>query len=314
MKSKIVLIGAGKFGSNHLRTLTTLHDRGKIDLIGVVDADKKILQNVRKKYSVSTSMNYKQFLTEANSFDIVTPAFTHHNLAKKLLNSSKNVFVEKPLSLNFKNANELVKLAKKRKKILQVGHIFRYNPAVNNLKKLLKKEKNLPFYINGKFLQNTSPKTDLGAIFNFIHHFDILDNLLEITPHKIFAVPNLIDKKIKKEINVDIFLQYSKNINSFLSLGWIPVGKYRTIELFFKNKQIICDLQNQEIQILYDEKPSKKIKQKFQEPLLLELEDFSKCVKNNQNPLSNGTIGARIVKIAETATRSMNESKPILLR
>lgn len=314
MKPKIVLIGAGKFGSNHLRNLIALHDRGKIDLISVVDADKKILQTVKEKYSISTSMNYKQFLSEANSFDIVTPAFTHFNLVKQLLNNSKNVFVEKPLSLNFKNADELVKLAKKRKKILQVGHIFRYNPAVNNLKKLLKKEKKFPFYINGRFLANTTPKTDLGAIFNFVHHFDILDNLLKTLPHKIFTIQNLIDNKIKKEINVDIFLQYPKNINSFLSLGWIPVGKYRTLELFFKNKQIICDLQNQEIKIIYDRRPSRKIKQKFQEPLLLELEDFVNCVNTNQTPVSDGTIGARIVKIAEAATRSMNLSKPISLR
>lgn len=314
MKPKIVLIGAGKFGSNHLRTLTKLHDRGKIDFIAAVDAEKKILQKVRKNYSVSTSMNYKQFLSEADSFDIVTPAFTHFNLVKQLLNNSKNVFVEKPLALNFKNADKVVKLAKKRKKILQVGHIFRYNSAVKNLKKLLKKEKNFPYYINGKFLQNTKPKTDLGAIFNFIHHFDILDNLLETVPRKIFANSNLMDNKIKKEINVDIFLQYSKNINSFLSLGWIPIGKHRTLELFFKNKQIFCDLQNQEIQILYDGKSPKKIKQKFQEPLLLELEDFCNCVNTNQIPVSNGVIGARIVKIAEAATKSMNQSKPISFR
>lgn len=314
MKPKIVLIGAGKFGSNHLRTLSKLHDKGKIDFIGVVDADKKILQKVRKKYSISTSLNYKQFLSEANSFDIVTPALTHFKLVKQLLNNSKNIFVEKPLSLNFKNANEVVKLAKKRRKILQVGHIFRYNPAVNNLKKLLKKEKNSPFYIKGKFLANSTPKTDLGAIFNFVHHFDILDNLLETVPKKIFTVQNLIDNKIKKEINVDIFLQYSKNINSFLSLGWIPVGKHRTLELFFKNKQIFCDLQNQEIQILYDGKSPKKFKQKFQEPLLLELVDFSNCVNTNQTPISNGVIGARIVKIAEAATKSMNQSKPISFR
>ena len=62
MKPKIVLIGAGKFGSNHLRTLVKLHDIGKIDFIATVDADKKILQKVRIKYSISTSMNYREFL------------------------------------------------------------------------------------------------------------------------------------------------------------------------------------------------------------------------------------------------------------
>jgi predicted dehydrogenase len=308
MKPRIVLVGAGKFGTNHLRNLVALDKKKIIQLVGVVDTDDNILSDIKKEYSIQTSMNYRYFVELADAFDIVTPASTHYQFAKFFLNNNKHVFVEKPLALSSKHATELVCLAKKKRKVLQVGHIFRYNSAVDILRKLVMKEENFPYYITGKFLQSTKPKSDVGAIFNYLHHFDILDNLFGLGHGKVFAHSNLHTNDAKWESNVVVFLQLAKKINATIHVGWIPTGKYRTLDLYSKKCHIICDLEKQKIEIHEHGKIKCRISPKHKEPLLLELIDFVRCIKGNAKPKADGIIGARIVKIAETATQSLEKN------
>jgi predicted dehydrogenase len=314
MQPKIVLVGTGRFGNNHLRNLIELDKRKKIKFLGVVDTDSKRLEIVQKKYKIKTSTKYQTFLDDADAFDVVTPAFTHYSLVKKLLSEKKHVFVEKPLALKYKDALNLVKLAKKQKLILQVGHIFRYNKAVDNLKKIIKTKDNFPFYVTGNFLQSTQPKTDVGAIFNYLHHFDILDNLLGTKIKSIFSHANLQSKNPVLETNVTVLIEFENKVNVILNLGWIPSGKFRTIELFSKKNHMKCDLMEQKIEVFQKEKLKRKINHKFSEPLNLELREFIACIKNKKEPKANGIVGARVVKIAEYATKSLKMEKPIRFR
>lgn len=312
-KPKIVLIGAGKFGSNHFRNLIILNRKNKVEFIGVVDVDKKVLSSIEKKYSISTSTNYKEFIKDADAFDIVTSASTHFKLAKIFLTNSKHVFVEKPLALNSKQAEYLVNLAKRKRKILQVGHIFRYNYAVEIIKKRIQKKERFPYYITGNFLQPTKPKNDVGAIFNYLHHFDILDNILGLYPLSVFAISNLNLLKPKREVNAQVFLQFSKNLNVFLNLGWIAGDKYRTLDLYSKKEHISCNLGIQLINIYENGKLKKKMMPKHEESLKLELIDFVSSINTNRKPKADGIIGSRIVKIAEAATKSLKMGKTIKL-
>ena len=133
MKPKIVLIGAGRFGKNHLRNLIQLNNKKKIELIGVVDTDSKLLKRINREYNISTSKNFKEFEKEANAFDIVSPASTHFSIAKYLLNKQKHIFIEKPLGINSNQTKKLVAIGKKNNCVIQVGHIFRYNNAVEQI-------------------------------------------------------------------------------------------------------------------------------------------------------------------------------------
>ena len=311
IKPKIVLVGIGRFGNNHLRNLMQLDKKNIIKLIGVIDVDLQILKKIKKEFGINTSNDYKLFVKYADAFDIVTPAFTHYSIAKYILNKQKHVFVEKPLSLNSSDAKKLVKLSQKNNSILQVGHIFRYNKAVEYIKKNIKQEDNFPYYIKGGFLQTTKPKKDVGAIFNYLHHFDILDNILGLNPTKIFSNANLVDKKYKHDINSTVFLQYPKGVNTTLDLGWIPYGKYRTLELYSKKQYTFCDLEKQTISIHNNKSSTKIINFKFKEPLELELNDFINSIKTMKSPKADGNVGQRIIKIAEIATKSIQQRKII---
>ena len=314
MRPKIVLVGTGRFGNNHLRNLVKLDKKKIIQLVGVADTDLTRLEIVQKKYKIKTSTDYLDFINNADAFDVVTPAFTHYNIVKKLLSGKKHVFVEKPLAFTFSNATKLVKLAKKNKLILQVGLIFRYNKTVESLKKLINEKNIYPYYVTGNFLQSTQPKTDVGAIFNYLHHFDILDNLFGSKIKSIFSQANLTSKEPVLETNVTVLIEFANNVNVCLNLGWIPTGKFRTLEFFSKKNHIKCDLMEQKIEIFQNEKLKKTINPKFSEPLKLELEEFVTCIKNKRRPKADGQLGARIVKIAEFATKSLKTKKPIRFR
>jgi len=314
MIPKIVLIGTGRFGNNHLRNLVDFDKIGIIKLIGVVDTDSNRLKKIKKEYSITTSEDYRDFLNTANAFDVVTPASTHFSLVKSLLLEKKHVFVEKPLTLNYFEAVKLVKLAKKNNVTFQVGLIFRYNEMVTKLKKLIRNKNYFPFYVTGSFLQNTPPKSDVGAIFNYLHHFDIIDNLFGQKIKSIFSHENLSMKNPHLETNVTVMMDLTNNVNVVLNLGWIPTGKYRTLELFSKKYHLKCDLMKQQIEIYQNEKLNKVIKPKFKEPLKLELEEFVNCIKNKKKSKADGYIGARVVKIAEAATKSLKTKKPLRFR
>lgn len=311
MLPKIVLVGAGRFGKNHLRTLINLDKKKIIKFVGVVEQDSKILREIKNIYKLPVSKNLNDFLSNVDGFDVVTPPCTHYKIVKYILKKKKHVFVEKPLTIKSKDANELYLLSKKNKKILQVGHIFRFFETINQLKKLIKTKNNIPYFITVSFLQDRIQGHETGAIFIFLHGFDILDNLIDLKPKKITGFANLFSKNKKYEINSTIFLQY-KNINSNVNVGWIPYGKQRIIEIFSKKNHIICDLLEKQIKIIEENKIMKKItiKQK-EEPLSLELKEFARCIKNNSKPKVDGILGTRIVKICELANQSIKKNKTI---
>jgi predicted dehydrogenase len=314
MKPKIVLVGTGRFGNNHLRNLVDLDKKGIVEFLGVADTDPIQLKKVEEKYKVKTTTDYQNYLNIADAFDVVTPAFTHYKIVKNLLLKKKHIFVEKPLALTYKDSMKLVNIADKNKLVLQVGHIFRYNKAVEHLKKLVNQKNAMPYLVTGSFLQSTPPKSDVGAIFNYLHHFDILDNLFGVKIKTVFAQANLFSEKPVLETNVTVLIEFASGINAILNLGWIPSGKFRTLEFFSKKHHVKCDLMEQKIEIFQNEILKNSINPKFSEPLNSELKEFANCIKNKKEPKANGLVGARVVKIAESATKSLKIRKPVKIR
>ena len=150
-KIKILLIGAGRFGKNHLRVLKSLDNQNLLSLYGVVVKSEKSKQQIIKEFNVPVFTEItKELLREVDAVDIVTPMDTHFEIVKKCL-PFVDVFVEKPLADNYEKAKELMLLSKKHKKRLMVGHIFRFHPLLTLLKKCLPKSSNVE-KIEGSFI------------------------------------------------------------------------------------------------------------------------------------------------------------------
>ena len=319
MKPKIALVGVGRFGKNHLRVLKELEKDGLCTLHGVVDKSNEILENVKKNYDVATTSNLDEFLkSDIDAVDVVTPANTHFELCKKCLTNGKHVFVEKPIATNYAEARKLVQFATEKDRILMVGLIYRYNPAVKKIKELIDLKKlGKIYYTFGHYMGFKEPRTDVGALLNFtVHHIDIYDYLLEEMPKEaICSVGYFLGRENFEDLAV-LVLRYRSGSVGIVEGGWLPPGNYRDLTIVGSKKSVTSDLSKQTV-ILHDiyfernddtfkaiDKGSSTLAVKFEGPLKLELKDFVECIKTGRKPVANGEVAARTVMIAEKALES----------
>jgi predicted dehydrogenase len=319
MKPKIALIGAGRFGRNHLRVLKGLENDGLCTLYGVADKSNEILENVKKNYDVATTSNLNEFLkSDIDAIDVVTPADTHFELCRKCLAAGKHVFVEKPLATNYSEARKLVQAATDNDRILMVGLIYRYNPAVRKIKELIELGKlGKIYYMFGHYMGFKEPRTDVGALLNFtVHHIDIYDYLFEEMPEEATcSVGYFLGRENFEDLAV-LVLRYRSGSIGIIEGGWLPPGNYRDLTVVGSKKSVTSDLSKQTV-MLHDifferndgklkavDKGSTSLDVKFEEPLKLELKDFVECIKTGSKPTANGQVASKTVLIAEKALES----------
>ena len=319
MKLKIVLVGAGKFGKNHLRVLKELEKDELCTLYGVVDKRVEILESVRRDYNVATTSSLAEFLkADIDAVDIVTPADTHFKVCKECLAAGKHVFVEKPLATKYAEARKLVQLTADKDRILMVGLICRYNPAVKKIKELIDLEKlGKIYYMYGHYMGFKEPRAEVGALLNFaVHHIDIYDYLLEELPEEVTcSVAHFLGRQNFEDLSV-LILRYGNGAVGIIENSWLPPGNYRDLTVIGSKKSVTSDLSKQTV-ILHNicmKKNSGTIKAidegqlpldvKFEEPLKLELKDFIECIKTGREPMADAETASRTVMIAEKALES----------
>ncbi|NWF87081.1 Gfo/Idh/MocA family oxidoreductase [Candidatus Bathyarchaeota archaeon] len=319
MKPKIALIGAGKFGKNHLRVLRELEKEGLCTFYGVVDNRKEILENIRKNYDLETASDLTEFLkTDIDAVDIVTPGDTHFKLCQQCLFAKKHVFVEKPLATNYAEAIKLVQLAAEKNLILAVGLIYRYNAAVRKIKELIDSgELGKVYYMFGHYMGFKEPRTDVGALLNFaVHHIDIYNYLMEKIPEEVTcSVAHFLGRKNFEDFAL-LFLKYENGTVGIIESSWLPPGNCRDLTIVGSKKSITSDIGKQTL-VLHDiymekkdnmfkavDRGTKSIDVKFEEPLKLELKDFLECVKTGRQLIADGHAAAKTIMIAEKALES----------
>ena len=318
-KLKVVLIGSGRFGKNHLRVLTKLQDENACELYGVVDTDSDTLKAIKKEYGVRVSTNFRDFLKDSiDAVDVVTPTDTHYAICKEALTAAKHVFVEKPMTTSYQLAKELVQTAHNREKTIVVGHIFRYNRAVQKIKKVIEAGTlGDVYYMFGHFMGLKDPRLDVGALFNFtVHHIDIYNFLLGTSPKEVMCCVGHYLGRPHFEDMAFLALQYPKNTMGFIEGSWLPPGKHRDLTVVGSKGSITCDLLHQKLKLHHTfieahngkleaiDEGTTELEVKFEEPLKVELQDFINCVKTGQKPLADGESALQVIKVAEKALES----------
>ena len=172
---KVCVIGAGSWGSNHIRIL---YEMGY--LVGIVEKKPSIIKDVKRKYSnLNLYDNLDDALSEnIDAYIVCTPPKTHYSIAKRILLAKKHVLVEKPITTNLNEAIELNNIAKSNKLILMVGHVLLFHPAFKKIKKIIDEGK------IGKLQYIYSNRLNLGTIRNY-------ENVLwSFAPHDIALFQN----------------------------------------------------------------------------------------------------------------------------
>lgn len=311
-KPKILLIGAGRFGEQHLKALLALEKEGRILFAGVVERNPERRVTIAATYHVPIfDALTPRLLRGVDAVDVVTQPSTHYALVSKLIRKT-NVFVEKPVTLIPREALRLAALAGKSNHILAVGHIYRHNGAVTKLRELARESATTPFHIEGLFTDAPAKfPDDCGILFSDLHAFDIFDFLLGKDPRTVTAHIATRTSGYNHEDNAVAVLGYPDNITAAAVLSWTGLPKTRVITISFSDKRIVADLLTQVIEIIYPDR-REKIECFRAMPLQAELGSFISALEGGGNNYTDGVTAARIVNIVAHLYRSAARQKTIV--
>jgi len=307
---KIVQIGTGGWGKNHIRILSQLGV-----LVGICDANSEKSKEYGEKYSV----NHYETLDELlNSEDfegafVVTPTSTHTEITEKLLEAKKHVFVEKPMTYTSQEGEKLTRLAKKNKVILTCGYIERFNPAVDVVKKMVKEKKFGDLVMLEFHRENRMPLhiKDVGIIYDTsVHDIDTANWLFDDMPHVVFARAGKI--KHEHEDFASIMLGYKDDKVAIISSNWVTPKKLRKFNAVCTDAIISSDFITQEIIVEKDDE-TQTVQNKKQEPLLLEIQSFLGAIEGKNEQVVKSQEAVNVTKIAEAALLSSQKGIPIYL-
>ena len=307
---KIVQIGTGGWGKNHTRILSQLGV-----LSAVCDADSQRSKEYGEKYSVNHYESLDDLLI-SEEFDgafVVTPTSTHTEIATKLLEAKKHVFVEKPMTYKSEDGEKLAKLAEKNKVVLTCGYIERFNPAVDVVKKFVKEKKFGDLVMLEFHRENRMPLhiKDVGIIYDTsVHDIDTANWLFDDMPHVVFARAGKI--KHEHEDFASIMLGYKDDKVAIISSNWITPKKVRKFNAVCTDAIISSDFITQQI-IVEKSDESETVQNEKQEPLLLEIQSFLGAIEGKNEQVVKSQEAVNVTKIAEAALLSSQKGIPIYL-
>jgi predicted dehydrogenase len=182
-KLRLAVIGVGHLGKIHARLLS---ERDDVLLVGVADSDAANRAEVAAACNTIAVADYRDLIDKVDAAVIAVPTFMHRDVALAFLNRGLHVLVEKPLAGSVREADDLVAAARRRKALIQVGHIERFNPALVAARPYLDQPRFIEASRVGSF---TARSTDIGAVLDLmIHDIDLLLNLVESHVRNVFAI------------------------------------------------------------------------------------------------------------------------------
>jgi predicted dehydrogenase len=331
---KLGIIGCGYWGINLVRNYYNTED---CIISAVADTSEERRNNVKENFEdVRVLSDYKLMLLDnmVDAIAIATPPGSHYSLAKEALNAGKHVFVEKPLAMNSEHACELVKLAEEKEKILMVGHTVLYNDAIKDLKEIINSgDIGDIYYIYSSRLNLGIVRPDVNVMWS-------------LAPHDISILLYLLDKKalrvsakglsyIQNQIEDVVYLNitFENNINAQIHLSWLDPHKKRDITIVGSKKMLVYDDLSEERIKIFDKGIERQNKSgrmaeydsfveyslihrageviipkvNINEPLRQECRHFIDCIIENKEPLTSGKSSIEVVRILETAEKSLHD-------
>ncbi|MFQ5328518.1 MAG: Gfo/Idh/MocA family oxidoreductase [Thermodesulfobacteriota bacterium] len=321
---KIGLIGLGYWGKNILRNL---HELGALHT--ACDSNAATLAEMGGKYHGATfSLSHDEVINnnDIGAVAIATPASTHYELVKRALNAGKDVFVEKPLALTVAEGQELTEIAKREGRILMVGHILHYHPAVIKLKELISTgELGKIQYIYSNRLNIGKLRTEENILWSFApHDISVILMLLDEEPVTVSAFGG-------RYLNADIYdttvttLEFRNGVKGHIFVSWLhPFKEQKLIVVGSKGMAVFDDVSDDKL-LLYPhsiewQEGRIPVVQKADhrtvtiakgEPLKDELRHFLECVGERTKPRTDGDEGVRVLRVLDAAESALAD-RPVV--
>ena len=322
MTKKIAIIGTGQWGKNLVRNFSEL---GVLEAI--CDVNLTIAQSLKDQYNISRVLTDCREIFSSSEFDavvIATPAATHYEIVKAALLAGKDVFVEKPLALKIEEAEELIDLAEKKKKILMVDHILQYHPAVIKLKELIDKG------VLGQLQYIYSHRLNIGKLRTE-------ENILwSFAPHDISVILSLTGKQPEYVMTVgEAYLQdhifdttithlmFQNQLKAHIYVSWIhPFKEQKLVVIGSTSMAVFDDLAKDEKLVLYPHKiewikqipvaaqaAKEVISIDKKEPLKESCLHFLECIEKRTKPKTDGREALSVLKVLNQAQECLESKK-----
>jgi len=314
---RVGILGIGRMGQYHLNILRNL---AEVQVVGIYDIDQEKLDDLSYRFDVARYDNFKKLLKKCDAVFIATPSTTHYKFAKECLEMDKHILLEKPMTTNLEEARELVQIAKKKGLILQVGHVERFNGAIQQLKKITIN----PLHLDCRRMSPYDPRvSDVGVIMDLmIHDIDILLNLLDDQVVEISALGSPVFSNFEDIASVQ--LSFENGCSAHILASRTSQKKIRELYVIQKDSFIYLDYDNQDIEIhrmaknayLLTPEEIKYSQESFVEhlsiqkenPLRLEILHFLDCIKGKSKPFVANRIDIKALEISLKAIK-MIENK-----
>ncbi|MBN2101821.1 MAG: Gfo/Idh/MocA family oxidoreductase [Candidatus Aenigmarchaeota archaeon] len=321
MVLNVAVIGTGNMGRNHIRTYSEIDDAKLVAISDVIEDRGK---GLAEKFGCRFYKDYNEMFKK-EKIDIVSicvPTFLHKKVAKDVISHGVNFLIEKPIARNVEEGEEIVKLARKKGLKMTVGHIERFNPAVQKLKAMIDEGKlgNITSVLARRVGIFPPQIKDANVVIDLaVHDIDVINYLLGKSPDKVYA--GLGKALIEKRHDyANIFLKYN-GANAFIEVNWITPVKIRRLsvtgtkgyaELNYITQELIyyesiydkfCD-DFGDFVINFGEPNITKVNIKKEEPLKVELKHFIDCIENNKEPIVTGEQALEALRVSEMALNS----------
>ncbi|OFW27875.1 MAG: hypothetical protein A3H97_16560 [Acidobacteria bacterium RIFCSPLOWO2_02_FULL_65_29] len=303
-RPKVLLIGAGRFGLQHLAEWRRLAAGGEVEVAGVVVNSEKSRDAIGAGNDIPVHRQLDDALIRGvDAVDIVTPSETHAALVQRCLPLA-HVLVEKPLAMDPAEAAELRKLALKSGRVLMVGHLFRFHPVVRALKRLVDSIAEFPRGIDGIMTNPGDGSAELkDPNLEFLHLFDIVDFLFGVEPVMNIGRRNGFVNQVS--------VRYPGPMNVNLKMGWGGEAKVRVLKLVYSDRQITANLvDNSIVEASRNNQVHKTFFSADPGALREELRTFLAAIRDQSAAHPDAAVGERIVRIAVAARPRPEKERP----
>ncbi len=304
-KIRVAVVGVGDFGRNHVRVYRDLADA---ELAGVVDTDAERARQVGAEFSTAVLPDLAALVGRVDAVSLAVPTVEHARIGCRLLELGIDVLVEKPMAATLAEADELIAAARRNGRVLQVGHLERYNPAVVAVEKIVSR----PLFFEVHRLGVFSPRSlDIDVVYDvMIHDLDILLALVgaPVTDLKAVGVPVLSDKMDIAHARIE----FESGAVANLTASRVSTERVRKMRFFQQHEYISVDYTRQDALRVRVRQPGpqpqfdfEKLPVQPEEPLRAELRAFLGAVRMREAPRVDGAAGRRALELADRVVASI---------